>query len=216
MGLDMYLYRATKKNRDDLKHLSEVEDDLNRMWEPIIKNELPPDYWHLEDSAFNEHQLKLLNEMRDEFKRIEQHRRAIHDEMNGHTDTEEYNCGEIGYWRKFNALHNYIVDNFADGVDECQEIPLTKENVVQILDDLNKTIEILSTLNKIKSDDGHYYKYEVPEEIELPLIPRSGCFFGSLAIDECYENYVKRAVDVFSMIVREWNDDDMVWYQASW
>ena len=30
MGLDMYLYRATKKNIENLNHLKEVEDDLNK------------------------------------------------------------------------------------------------------------------------------------------------------------------------------------------
>jgi len=29
---------------------------------------------------------------------------------------------EIVYWRKFNALHTFIVNNFAGGVDECQKI----------------------------------------------------------------------------------------------
>ena len=31
----------------------------------------------------------------------------------------------LGYWRKHAPLHQMIVNNFADGVDECQVIPLT-------------------------------------------------------------------------------------------
>jgi hypothetical protein len=31
---------------------------------------------------------------------------------------------ELGYWRKFAPLHQYIVETFADGVDECQRIDL--------------------------------------------------------------------------------------------
>ena len=31
---------------------------------------------------------------------------------------------ELGYWRKHRKLHGYIVNTFANGVDECQEIPL--------------------------------------------------------------------------------------------
>lgn len=31
---------------------------------------------------------------------------------------------ELGYWRKHPNLHGYIVQNFADGKDECQEIYL--------------------------------------------------------------------------------------------
>ena len=34
------------------------------------------------------------------------------------------------YWRKFNALHSYIVENFADGIDECQKIDLSINNII--------------------------------------------------------------------------------------
>jgi hypothetical protein len=40
---------------------------------------------------------------------------------------------ELGYWRKHPNLHGYIVTNFAGGVDECQEIELTVENLEQTL-----------------------------------------------------------------------------------
>jgi hypothetical protein len=41
---------------------------------------------------------------------------------------------ELGYWRKHPNLHGYIVNNFADGIDECQEIGLTRENLHQIIE----------------------------------------------------------------------------------
>ena len=40
---------------------------------------------------------------------------------------------KIGYWRKHPNLHGYIVREFADGVDECQEIMLDEDNVKQIM-----------------------------------------------------------------------------------
>lgn len=51
---------------------------------------------------------------------------------------------DLGYWRKHPNLHGYIVQTFADGVDECQPIPLTLEQVQQTLavtiaDDLPQT-----------------------------------------------------------------------------
>ena len=33
---------------------------------------------------------------------------------------------DIMYWRKFNALHNWIVTNCANGTDECQSIEFLK------------------------------------------------------------------------------------------
>jgi len=40
---------------------------------------------------------------------------------------------ELGYWRKHPDLHGYIVKNFADGVDECQEIQLRLVDIDQII-----------------------------------------------------------------------------------
>ncbi len=39
----------------------------------------------------------------------------------------------LGYWRKHPNLHGYIINHFAGGVDECQEIYLSKDNLRQIL-----------------------------------------------------------------------------------
>lgn len=44
---------------------------------------------------------------------------------------------QVAYWRKVNFLHGWIVRNLADGVDECQEIPIGKED----FETLNKLVE---------------------------------------------------------------------------
>lgn len=48
-----------------------------------------------------------------------------------HLDSEE--GMELAYWRKHPDLHGYIVRRYGGGVDECQEIPLTKEAVNDII-----------------------------------------------------------------------------------
>ena len=98
MGLDMYLYRATRKNIEDLKRLKKVEDDLNKMWEPIVEHELPNDW---DKSKMTKNQIKLFDEMNDEFYAINQKRRAIYNEMNCNED--ENNCAHIGYFWNFNT-----------------------------------------------------------------------------------------------------------------
>jgi hypothetical protein len=40
---------------------------------------------------------------------------------------------ELGYWRKHPNLHGYIVQEFADGVDECQEIELEAKDIEKIM-----------------------------------------------------------------------------------
>lgn len=40
---------------------------------------------------------------------------------------------ELGYWRKHPNLHGYIVENFADGKDDCQDIWLDAEDIQKII-----------------------------------------------------------------------------------
>ena len=184
MGLDMYLYRATRKNIEDLKRLKKVEDDLNKMWIPIVEHELPNDW---DKSKMTKNQIKLFDEMNDEFYAINQKRRAIYNEMNCNED--ENNCAHIGYFWNFNTLHKYIVDNFSDEIYDGQVIPLTKDDVVQILNFLNK-IHVMPSTSKNRS-----------------------------YIDDCYENNTintTKAIGIFSMIERKWDDDFGVWYRAHW
>lgn len=207
MDLYMYLYRATKKNIENLNHLKEVENDLNKMWSPIIEHEFPK---NLDKSKMTEQQRKLVDERNYEFDIIDQKRLEIRDEFGGY----------IEYWRNFNTLHNYIVDNFADGVDNRHEIPLTKDNAVQILNYLNHIVDVLSSLTMVLTEDGNYYYYkcEIPDEIKLPLvlIQSDGCFFGKISIYKSFVHEITKSIDIFSLIVREWDDDHVVWYKALW
>ena len=172
MGLDMYLYRATKKNIENLNHLEEVKDDLDKMWAPIIANELPKNW---DKSKMTEQQRKLVDERNYELDIIDQKRLAIRDEVGGY----------IEYWRNFNTLHKYIVDNFADGVDNRHEIPLTKDNVVQIMNYLNHIVDVLTTSKN----------WNIPT-------------------DDSYSDNIIRAIDIFSMFAKEWDDDYVVLYLA--
>lgn len=62
-------------------------------------------------------------------------------------DANHQRIGErffLGYWRKHPDLHGYLVETFAEGIDECQPIPLTDDNIRQIIgaierDELPKT-----------------------------------------------------------------------------
>lgn len=43
---------------------------------------------------------------------------------------------DLGYWRKHANLHGYIVQTFADGIDECQDIELDQEALVKMIADI--------------------------------------------------------------------------------
>jgi len=44
---------------------------------------------------------------------------------------------ELGYWRKHPDLHGYIVQTFAGGVDECQKINLSTDDMRDIIHAIN-------------------------------------------------------------------------------
>jgi hypothetical protein len=109
---------------------------------------------------------------------------------------------EVAYWRKFNALHGYIIENFANQVDNCQEVRLTKEDLTNILDML------------IAIRDANY---ACAEELMPPV---AGFFFGGQEVDEFYIKDVEFTIDILQNEIDDIDEDDDVWvgytYLASW
>ena len=108
---------------------------------------------------------------------------------------------QIGYFRKFNALHSYIVKTFADGVDNCQEILLYKEDVEKIKKVLDDVLNAHQQVEKAK-------------EI-LPT--QSGFFFGSTDYDEFYFDDAKDAADLMQNLLDNFDFENyQLIYKASW
>ena len=107
---------------------------------------------------------------------------------------------QIGYFRKFNALHSYIVKTFADGIDECQDIILYKEDVEQIKKVLDEVLEANT------------------EEKAKELLPtQSGFFFGGTDYDEYYFEDVKDAADLMQSFLDNFDFEKyQLIYEASW
>src|SRR5437764_462698 len=40
---------------------------------------------------------------------------------------------EVAYWRKANHIHKWFVDNVQDGVDDCKEYYVTREQLQELL-----------------------------------------------------------------------------------
>lgn len=104
---------------------------------------------------------------------------------------------EVAYWRKFNALHGWIVENHANGVDECQNIHLYRSDLENLLGILR---EIIS--------GGSLTALEL-------MPPTEGFFFGSNEIDEYYFQDVRETIDVLEKELAISGDDEYV-YRASW
>lgn len=114
-----------------------------------------------------------------------------------------YIVEDVGYWRKFNALHEWFVVNCQDGRDECQESYVDK----------TKLEELLVNLKKIKDvyDSGDDTVNELCEEL-LPTTP--GFFFGSTDYDQWYFENVTATILLLEELMAEGEGD--YYYHASW
>jgi DNA repair ATPase RecN len=106
---------------------------------------------------------------------------------------------QVGYWRKANAIHDWIVQKCADGEDKCQKIYVSIEQLKELLDNVNKVL------------DNHSLASEL-----LPTA--SGFFFGSTDYDEWYYEdltYTKELLESVLAFIKNNYEYDAV-YQASW
>lgn len=106
----------------------------------------------------------------------------------------------IGYWRKANQIHNWFIQNCADGVDECQPIYVSDEKLSDLLD----MVEAL-----LVSRNSTSAKFVLP--------PASGFFFGSTEIDEFYWDDLARTKVILERALRLMREESCsIIYQASW
>lgn len=91
-------------------------------------------------------------------------------------DTDE----QIGYWRKHPNLHGFIVQEFANGVDECQAIPLTLDNV--------KAIISATKEDRLPHTEGFFFGQSYPEDKE-PTLEVFTKLFDKMNSDPSYEVY---------------------------
>jgi len=103
-------------------------------------------------------------------------------------DMNLYTKGGEGliYWRKANAIHGWFVNECADGVDNCQEIKVSLEDLKVLL----HTIEIV--LNDKSEEKARAY-----------LPPTPGFFFGSPEIDTYYWEELERTQERLKTIISQ-------------
>jgi hypothetical protein len=132
----------------------------------------------------------------------------------------------VGQWRKFNALHNWFVQNLADGVDDCKELYVERKALEILLDTLKKVKRILNKAEKKSvsvhvgwKDGKEFYEdmdvYDISDKIEKLLPTTSGFFFGGTEYDEYYYEEVCSTIKLFTELLKEEGGGDF-YYQASW
>ena len=103
---------------------------------------------------------------------------------------------EVGYFRKHNALHQWLVDNAQDGVDECQRIAVTPEC-------LAKCFGLVQTACVLR---------------DASLMPPTrGFFFGSTTVDELYWSKMIESYKTLQDILETTDfETENIYYQSSW
>lgn len=111
---------------------------------------------------------------------------------------------QIGYWRKANHIHNWFVEHCGGGVDECQDMYVSKENLE----------ELLKACEDVLAEHG---------DAENKLPTQDGFFFGGTDYDEWYFDETKRTKEICEKAIQFLEErekaKDYLWsihYQASW
>jgi len=107
----------------------------------------------------------------------------------------KYIIEEAGYWRKANAIHKWFVDNCQDGVDDCRDAYVERNNLQNLLDLCRIVI-----IDKSKAEQ---------------LLPAtSGFFFGSTEYDEWYYNDIENTIKILEEALEDTNGE--YYYHSSW
>jgi hypothetical protein len=154
--------------------------------------------------------------------------------------------GELGYWRKANAIHNWFVTKLANGVDECQQIEVSRDDLYALLADVET--ELRNKPDEIGEDEPNTVSFNMdgqePKDTaqsladiltlafmeqqfssqpqvteEHPLPPASGFFFGSTGRGEYYYEYLAETRDILKIAIAQTemlDEDEAIIYQASW
>ena len=104
------------------------------------------------------------------------------------------------YWRKENAIHQWFIDNCADGIDDCRPVYVTRDHLKQLLEKITYVL---------------YNRDEAPEE--LPT--QGGFFFGATEYNDWYWEGLERTQKELSTLLKrtEGEEDSIAFiYEASW
>lgn len=132
---------------------------------------------------------------------------------------------DVGYWRKANAIHQWFVTHVQNGEDDCREYYVSKEQLQQLLDTVNKVLDSCELVPG-KIINGYTYKdgKQIPnivegKEVKDPSVAKqllpttSGFFFGGTEYDEYYVQELEETKKILEQVIKEKGD---FYYHSSW
>jgi hypothetical protein len=134
---------------------------------------------------------------------------------------------EVAYWRKANAIHQWLVDHVQEGNDNCGQHYVREEDLRELLSICTKVLEA-SELIDGDVTNGYTFKdgKEVPivekgKVIKDPstakeLLPtQDGFLFGGTDYDEWYRDDIEYTKKVLEQLFAE-DPDGQYYYSSSW
>ena len=112
----------------------------------------------------------------------------------------------VAYWRKANGVHGWFVNTLGGGVDECQDILVPREKLIELREACNHVLKVPAGISIEDIAAG------------LGLQPTAGFFFGSYDYDDWYMNDLEltvKQIDIVLASVKEKSWVDFI-YRASW
>ena len=104
---------------------------------------------------------------------------------------------QVAYWRKANQIHKWFVDHVQNGVDNCEEYYVSRDQLQLLLD----TCKIVL----------------IDKEEASQLLPvQEGFFFGSYEYNEYYFSDIKDTIEQLEKVLTEYPEEWSFKYQSSW
>jgi hypothetical protein len=107
----------------------------------------------------------------------------------------KYVIEEAGYWRKANQIHQWFVNNVQEGIDNCGEYYVRREQLE----------ELLALCKAVQNQ---------PAVAESVLPTASGFFFGGTEYDEWYMQDIESTIQILNEALADTNGE--YYYSSSW
>lgn len=221
MGLDMYIYKTKKIPGLTFEQIEDIEGYLEYLERPDKYANCSLKEW----CGINED--SIIKEKVDEVKR------NIHTTYSAWDDEHKYPhntvIDNVAYWRKANEIHNWFVQNCGDGIDECQNIHLNRNQLESLL---AICIKVADSCELVEGQVNNGWEFKDGKEIPIvvngkyikdpsvakELLPTShGFFFGSYDYDQWYMADIESTIEQIREILNTTDfDKEHVVYRASW
>jgi len=141
---------------------------------------------------------------------------------------------EVMYWRKANAIHKWFVNNCQDGVDDCRDAYVSREDLQTLYSICYKVLEGSKLVKgKVKNgyhiirrsngtmgeepilEDGEYIEDATVAKQLLPT-DNNGCFFGSTDYDQWYYSDIKETKEMLEKELSIPDNHCDYYYHSSW